>query len=169
MRARPWLGLALCVPVLAAAAAPIHITSSAFGPGDHIPARYGRASGNVSPPLSWTPTPGARAYALIVDDSDAPSPRPFVHWLVWNIPPAVTRLAEGEAPTGASQGRNGFGDLGYGGPQPPSGTHHYRFQVFALDAPLRLAAGSERDPLTTAMRGHVIASGELVGLFSAPR
>jgi Raf kinase inhibitor-like YbhB/YbcL family protein len=166
------LGFTLLISTLAAAAvaaAPIHVTSPAFGPGDHIPARYGRATGNVSPPLAWTPAPGARAYALIVDDPDAAHPQPFVHWLVWNIPAGVTRIGEGQAPAAASEGRNGFGDLGYGGPQPPSGTHHYRFQVFALDAPLRLPAGAERDAAAAAMHGHVIASGEIVGLFSAPR
>jgi Raf kinase inhibitor-like YbhB/YbcL family protein len=163
------LALALCLPMIAVAAAPIHVTSAAFGPGDHIPARFGRASGNVAPPLAWTPVPGARVYALIVDDPDAAHPQPFAHWLVWNIPPSVTHIAEGGAPAGAIQGRNGFGELGYGGPQPPSGTHHYRFQVFALDATLRLPAGAEREALAAAMRGHVIATGEMVGLFNAPR
>ena len=172
MRIGVGLGIALSIAAAplwagAAGAAPIQVTSSAFKSGDHLPSRYARRSGNVSPPLTWTPVAGARAFALIFDDPDAPGPRPFVHWLAWNIPAGV--ILEGHAPAGASQGRNDFGDVAYDGPQPPSGTHHYHFRVFALDAPLSLAAGADRDALATAMRGHVIASGETVGLYAARR
>jgi Raf kinase inhibitor-like YbhB/YbcL family protein len=162
---------AACLAASAAAvraAAPIGVTSSAIASGGQIAQRFVRAHGNVSPPLAWTPVPGVHVWAVIVDDPDASGPRPFAHWLVWNIPANVTQVAEGRSPAGAIEGRNDFGQLGYGGPQPPSGTHHYHFRLYALDGPLRLAAGADRDALVGAMRGHVVAAGEMVATATAP-
>jgi Raf kinase inhibitor-like YbhB/YbcL family protein len=103
---------------------------------------------------------------------------PVVHWVVWNIPPAVTELREGlesldrlEDPIGLRQGPNtASGNVGYKGPHPPEADppHHYHFQVFALDQRLDLRVGANREDLVRAMRGHVIAKGELVGLFGKP-
>jgi Raf kinase inhibitor-like YbhB/YbcL family protein len=158
--------VALSVFAGAAGAAPIAVTSTAIGPDRHFAARNTGYGADLSPAVSWSAVPGARAFALVLDDPDAPGGRPFVHWLVWNIP--VTRLAEGAVPAGARQGRNDFGRVGYGGPQPPSGTHRYHLRLFALDAPLSLAAGADRPALAAALRGHVLATGEVVGLASAP-
>ena len=91
----------------------------------------------------------------------------FTHWLVWNIDPKTTSIAEGSMPKGAVEGTNDFGAAGYGGPQPPSGTHRYYFKVFALDQKLNLSAGAKRRDLDKAMKGHVIAQGQLMGRYSA--
>jgi hypothetical protein len=103
---------------------------------------------------------------LIVDDPDAPSGL-FTHWLVWNIDPKTTSIAEHIVPKGAVEGTNDFGESGYGGPQPPSGTHRYYFKIFALDRTLDLSAGAKRREVDKAMKGHVMAQAELMGRFSA--
>jgi len=89
----------------------------------------------------------------------------FTHWLVWNIAPQTNSIAEGAAPKGV-QGTNDFGKSGYGGPCPPSGTHRYSFKIFALDRELDLRSGAKRSQVDAAMKGHVIAQGELVGRYS---
>ena len=148
---------------------PIAVRSASIGPDGRIAARNSAYGANRSLPVTWTGVTDAGSYALVIEDPDAPGPDPFVHWLMWNIPPAVTQLAEETGPpAGAAQGRNGQGSIGYYGPHPPSGTHHYHVQVFALDRTLALAAGADRDALAEAMRGHVIAAGEIVGTSSAP-
>jgi Raf kinase inhibitor-like YbhB/YbcL family protein len=107
--------------------------------------------------------------ALIVDDPDAPS-GVFVHWLVCRIPAALGKLDEGQpaGPTlrdGIRQGRNGFGEVGYGGPQPPSGTHRYFFHLYALDSELDLPSGFNRDQLDRAIKGHVLEEAQLMGRY----
>jgi Raf kinase inhibitor-like YbhB/YbcL family protein len=146
----------------------IVVSSAGVGPDGHIAARNTAYGQNMSLPLRWPGVAGARAWAVILEDPDAPGPTPFVHWLVWNIPAAVTRLAEGALPPGAIQGRNGHDTVGYWGPHPPNGVHRYHIEVFALDAPLALPAGADRDALAAALRGHVIAKGEILGLVAAP-
>jgi Raf kinase inhibitor-like YbhB/YbcL family protein len=153
----------------------MRLTSPAIGPDGRIPEAQSRYGANRSPPLVWTPVAGARSYAIILDDPDASDPRPFVHWLIWNIPaglaslpqglPATPRLTE---PPGAAQGRNELGGVGYYGPHPPSGVHHYHVRVFALNAVLSLPPGADRDTLSGAMNGHVLGTGELVATFAAP-
>jgi Raf kinase inhibitor-like YbhB/YbcL family protein len=106
----------------------------------------------------------AKSLVLIADDPDAPSGL-FTHWLIWNIPPQTTSISEGNAPRGV-HGTNDFGKSGYKGPCPPSGTHMYSFKVFALDRELDLHGGSKRSQLDAAMKGHVIAQGELVGRYT---
>jgi len=142
-----------------------------------IDPRYSNYGDNRSPPLGWNAVPGAAAYAIVVEDTDAPSPQAFVHWMIWNIPAGGTLLREHvpnvgavPAPAGAVQGRNGSGTWGYFGPRPPigSGVHHYHFQIFALDRLLNLPGSAELSDLTTAMKGHVLAKGELVGTYAAP-
>src|SRR5207245_5366735 len=107
----------------------------------------------------------AKSLTLIVDDPDAPVGL-FTHWLVWNIDSKTTEIAENSVPKGAVQGTNDYPNLGYGGPQPPSGTHRYYLKIFALDQTLDLNAGAKRAVVDAAMRGPVIAQGELMGRYS---
>jgi Raf kinase inhibitor-like YbhB/YbcL family protein len=136
-----------------------------------IPAKYTCDGEGVSPPLDWSPGPAAtESYALIVDDPDAPGGS-FTHWLMYNIPLNTTRLEEHVAASvrlgdGTLQGKNSYGRAGYGGPCPPPGNpHHYRFSVYALDTRLKLGPGASKDDLMKAMRGHVLAQGELTGTY----
>jgi len=160
-------GLAIADPGLTAPGK-LKVSSPAIAPGGAVPVRYTADGEGVSPPLAWTGAPsGAKSVALIVEDPDAPLPQPFVHWMVWDIPAGTASIAEGSAPAGAHQGKLMFvGKVGYMGPKPPpGGPHHYHFQVFALDRPVGLADGAERAALVGAMKGHVLASGELVGTY----
>jgi Raf kinase inhibitor-like YbhB/YbcL family protein len=151
----------------AAQAAEMKITSQAFQNGGNIAAKFSREGGNVSPPLKIEGVPAkAKSLLLIVDDPDAPGGL-FTHWLVWNIDPKTTLIPEGSAPKGGVEGTNDFGSVGYGGPQPPSGTHRYYFKIFALDQMLDLPAGAKRRDVDEAMKGHVVAKGELMGRYSA--
>ncbi len=130
---------------------------------DEIPEKYSKYGNDVSPSVGFSDIPkDAKTIALIVDDPDAPTPEPWVHWLIWNIP-ADSDLPEGlpgnPRVQGAAQGENDFGNLGYGGPKPPAGTHTYRFQAYALDTELDLEPGAGRDALESVMEGHVVARG----------
>jgi Raf kinase inhibitor-like YbhB/YbcL family protein len=125
----------------------------------------------------WSGLPsGTQSLALMMEDPDASSARPYVHWLAWNIDPAAGALAEGipqggelRTPVTLRQGRNTRRLTGYFGPRPPgSQPHHYHFQLFALDTRLDLAGGADREALLAAMNGHVLATGDLVGLFGKP-
>ena len=169
------LGFALAGVCQARAMSPLRLTSPAIGTDARIPEALSSYGANRSPPLAWTLLAGARSYAIVLDDPDAPGDRPFVHWLIWNIPGSVTALPQGlpttarlADPPGAAQGRNGNDGIGYFGPHPPSGVHHYHFHIFALDAPLNLAPGASRGALSAAMNGHVLGAGELVATFAAP-
>jgi Raf kinase inhibitor-like YbhB/YbcL family protein len=151
---------------MAAGGAKMKITSSAFQEGGNIPSRFSRDGQNVNPALRIEGTPSdAKSLLLIMDDPDAPVGL-FTHWLVWNIDPKTTEIAEKSVPKGAVQGTNDYPTLGYGGPQPPSGTHRYYFKIFALDQILDLKPGAKRAEVDAAMSGHVIAQGELIGRFS---
>ena len=152
--------------LFAAGGAKMKITSSAFQEGGEIPSKFSRDGGNVNPPLRFEGTPtNAKSLVLIVDDPDAPVGL-FTHWLVWNIDPKTTEIPERGVPKGAVQGTNDYPNLGYGGPQPPSGTHRYYFKMFALDQTLDLRSGAKRQELDKAMSGHVIAQGQLMGRYS---
>jgi len=149
----------------AAGGAKMKITSSAFQEGANIPSKFSCDGANTSPPLQISDVPSeAKSLVLIVDDPDAPSGL-FTHWTVWNISPQTSTIAEGSTPKGM-QGTNDFGKSGYGGPCPPSGTHRYYFKIFALDRELDLPFGAKRGQLDAAMKGHVIAQGELMGRYS---
>jgi Raf kinase inhibitor-like YbhB/YbcL family protein len=150
------------------------VQSSGFANGEALPAKYSEYMDGVSPPLAWRSVKGAQSYVIIMEDPDAPQ-KPFVHWLAWNIPASVTSLPEGvqeqprlTQPEGVLQGRTTRGSIGYFGPRPPVGdpAHHYHFQIFALDTVLSLGFGSDRDQLLQAMRGHVLAKGEIVGRYA---
>jgi Raf kinase inhibitor-like YbhB/YbcL family protein len=149
----------------AAGGAKMKITSSAFQQGTNIPSKFSCDGANTSPPLQISGVPSeAKSVVLIVDDPDAPSGL-FTHLAVWNISPQTSTIGEGSTPKGV-QGRNDFGRSGYGGPCPPSGSHRYYFKIFALDRELDLPFGAKRSQLDAAMKGHVIAQGELMGRYS---
>jgi Raf kinase inhibitor-like YbhB/YbcL family protein len=145
----------------------IQVLSPAFEPGNTIPEKYTGEGRDVSPPLRWTGLPEeTKEIALICDDPDAPTPEPFVHWVVYKIPADREGLPEGDT-LGALEGKNDFGGTGYGDcmPHRGHGVHHYYFKVYALDAELEAAAGLTKGQLLEAMEGHILAEGELVGTY----
>jgi Raf kinase inhibitor-like YbhB/YbcL family protein len=149
----------------------MEITSTAFRDGETIPNQHTCSGQDISPALSWSGVPaGTQSFVLIVDDHDAPGGT-FTHWIIFNIPADTLELEEAIPPTaelssGARQGTNDFGSIGYRGPCPPSGSgHHYYFVVYALDTTLDLAGGPGRTQVETAMQGHILDQAELVGLF----
>ena len=141
------------------------IASSAFQEAASIPSKFTCDGPDASPPLRISDVPsGAKSLVLIVDDPDAPGGL-FTHWIVWNIPPQTVSIAEGSSPK-AVQGTNDFGKSGYRGPCPPAGTHRYYFRIFALDRELDLPFGARRAQIDDAIKGHVIAQGDLMGRYS---
>jgi Raf kinase inhibitor-like YbhB/YbcL family protein len=154
-----------------AQAAALKVASPAFAAGGPIPKRDSQYGENAFPGLSWSPAAGARSYVLLVQDADAGGERALVHCLMLDIPGSSLQLPAGAAalPPGARFGRN-YTDLQppWAGPQPPPGrTHHYHFQVFALNAVLPAGAGDSLEALSAAMAGRLIASGEVVGTYQA--
>jgi len=157
--------LLAAIASFAAGGAKMKITSSAFQQGGNIPSKFSCDGANTSPPLQISDVPPeTKSVVLIVDDPDAPSGL-FTHWAVWNISPQTSTIAEGNAPKEV-HGTNDFGKSGYGGPCPPSGTHRYYFRIFALDRELDLPSGAKRSQLDAAMKGHVVAQGELMGRYA---
>jgi len=161
-------------PVEPPPAAALSIRSKAFEPGKAIPPRHTGDGEDVSPPLTWSGVPpAAKELALIMDDPDAPRPKPWVHWVIYKVPAdaaglpeAVAKKAELSQPAGAVQGKNTWGRIGYGGPAPPKGrVHHYHFKLYALDAPLDVKPGLDKPALLAAMSGHILAQGELIGTY----
>jgi len=150
---------------IAAGEARMKVTSSAFQESGSIPSKFTCDGSDTSPPLQIARIPSnAKSLVLVVDDPDAPGGL-FTHWVVWNIPPQTNLIAEGSAPKG-EQGANDFGKSGYRGPCPPPGTHRYSFKIFALDRELELRSGAKRSQVDAAMKGHVIAQGELIGRYA---
>jgi Raf kinase inhibitor-like YbhB/YbcL family protein len=149
----------------------IRLTSQAFEENSLIPKKYSCDGENISPPISWSGIPGeAKSLALIVDDPDAPSGS-FVHWVIYNIDPAKEGLPEAvtlSTPQGlGAQGKNSTGKSGYSGPCPPKGSsHHYFFRLYALDTMLDIGAGPSRASVENAMKNHILATGQLVGIYS---
>lgn len=147
------------------------LNSPAFSPGEPIPARYTCDGIDVSPALSWGEAPdGTQAFALTMDDPDAPSDT-FTHWVLFNLPDGIGQPSEG-VPTkgrlenGALQGRNDFDRVGYRGPCPPSGgPHRYRFHLYALGRSLDLGAGVRKGDVLSRIEGHVLADDQLVGTY----
>ena len=161
----------------ASADATLEVDSPAFGENQSIPVVYSGYGEDISPPLGWSAGPeGTRSYALLLEDPDAAEPKPFVHWIMYNLPPEVRSLREGipgaprlELPDDARQGQNSRGSTGYVGMKPPAGpAHRYHVQVLALDQALDLPAGAGREAVLDAAQGHVLAAGELVGTFQKP-
>lgn len=153
------------------------LTSSAFRDHETIPRPYTCEGEDLSPPLAWSDVPAdARSLVLIVDDPDAPDPaasqRTWVHWVLYDIPPTLTGLAEGAAgrlPPDIRAGTNDFRRTRYGGPCPPVGKHRYFFKLYALDKTLGDIRGADKHSVERAMRGHVLAQAELLGLYQSGR
>jgi Raf kinase inhibitor-like YbhB/YbcL family protein len=165
------LSLALLVPE---AAMSLTLESAAFGDRAEIPAVHTCEGEDVSPPLAWRDPPaGTRSLALIVDDPDAPDPaapkRTWVHWVLYDLPPAATGLERATTratlPAGTREGRNDWGRTGWGGPCPPIGRHRYFFKLYALDTELGDRGTLDKAGLERAMEGHVLAKSELVGTY----
>ena len=154
----------------------IRLQSPAFVNGGTIPKLYTCDGKDLSPPLSWSGVPeSARSLALICDDPDAPRGT-WTHWLILDIPAGARELPEGVAPQErvdlaggqepARQGKNDFGKVGYGGPCPPGGTHHYVFRIYAVDSRWKQGSALTREGALKAVKGHVLAEGRLTGLYS---
>ena len=145
----------------------MRISSSAFDHRSAIPRRHSKEGDDVSPPLAWSGVPeGAKELALVVDDPDAPRAEPFVHWVLHGLPAATSGLREGES-GGGTEGRNDFGDVGWGGPMPPPGhgTHHYRFRLHALSEPSGLGPAATKAELMARIESITIARAEVVGTY----
>jgi len=146
----------------------IELTSPAFQTRVTIPKQYTGDGADLSPPLHWSEPPsGTKSLALICDDPDAPRGT-WVHWVLFNLPAQTRELEEGVPTTetlgnGAKQGKNDFGNIGYGGPAPPKGKpHRYFFKLYALDVAVDLTPGATKAQLMNAMKGHILAEGQLV-------
>jgi Raf kinase inhibitor-like YbhB/YbcL family protein len=145
----------------------LELTSTAFQQGQSIPKQYTGDGRNTPPPLSWTEPPTAtQSFALICEDPDAPRGT-FTHWIAFNLPVEQRELSEGGTLSGgALLGANDFGKVGYGGPAPPPGKpHRYFFKLYALDNAVDLPAGSKKEDLQAAMKGHILAEAQLVGTY----
>jgi Raf kinase inhibitor-like YbhB/YbcL family protein len=147
------------------------VSSTAFESGQPIPTKYSCQGDDVSPPLKWDGAPvKTKSFAVICDDPDAPGGT-WVHWVIYNLPADAPLLPENTPksetlPNGAAQGRNSFQNIGYGGPCPPGGkAHRYIFKVYALDAKLTLQGPPAKEELLAAMRGHMVAQGQLTGTY----
>ena len=149
----------------------IQLSSPAFSEGETIPKKHTCDGEDLSPALSWSGVPnGTRSLALIMDDPDAPMGT-FVHWVLYDIPAELAGLPEGVAKTGTVagigvQGTSGFRKMGYGGPCPPRGsTHRYYFKLYALDTKLNLKEGASKADVEKAMKGHILAQGQVMGKY----
>lgn len=142
----------------------MNIETVAFEQGKPIPEKFTCQGEDVSPEFTLRDVPSnSKSLVLIMDDPDAPSGT-FDHWIAWNIPPDTKKLKEGVAL--AEQGKNHFGNLGYGGPCPPPGKpHRYFFKLYALDTLLNLPSGSSKKQVEKAMEGHIIGKAELMGTY----
>ena len=141
----------------------LKLESSAFADGASIPQKYTCEGDNINPSITVENIPsGTKSLALIVDDPDA-ADGVFSHWLIWNIHP-MEMIIENTAP--GTQGKNSFGKINYQGPCPPEGKdHRYFFKVYALDILLDLKKGSDKKTLEKAMQEHILAKGEIIGMY----
>ena len=152
------------------------IQSNAFLANTAIPKKYTGDGADLSPAIVWTDRPDeTQEFALIVDDPDAPTAQPWVHWVLYKIPAETKNLPEGlptdkqlSNPIQALQGLNSWDTIGYRGPAPPvgHGMHRYYFKLYALGAALDLPAGLDKESLLKSLEGHVLAETELIGTYS---
>lgn len=140
---------------------PMEIVSLAFTEGATIPVKYTCNGADTSPDLTWSNAPaGTKSFVLIMDDHTVT----WDHWVVFDIPSTTNSVQEGQEPQG-TKGKNTWGNLGYGGPCPPSGTHSYVFTIYALDGTLGLAEGATGSAVNTAMVGHILDQASLTGKY----
>jgi Raf kinase inhibitor-like YbhB/YbcL family protein len=150
------------------------LASAAFAEGQAIPFLHTCDGRDRSPPLAWSDPPaGTKSFALIADDPDAPG-KTWVHWVLYNVPAAARGLPEAvpanrQLADGSKQGINDSGDIGYGGPCPPSGVHRYYFKLYALDALLQFDRDARKPDVERAMKGHVLAHAQLMGTYQRTR
>jgi Raf kinase inhibitor-like YbhB/YbcL family protein len=143
------------------------LTSPSFKNGGMIPEKFTCDGGDINPELLIQNVPeGTKSLALILHDPDAPREGGFTHWMVWNIDPKTIVIKEESVPPGSVEGENDAGEIGYVGPCPHTGTHHYEFQLYALDAMLDLPAAAEKEELMAAIKDHLITQADLVGLYA---
>lgn len=148
------------------------LSSAVFLESESIPTKYSCAGENISPSLVWSGAPeNTGSFVLIMDDPDAPVGT-WVHWVLFNLPGDANSLPENlPADTvftdGSRQGTNSWGNIGYGGPCPPSGIHRYFFKLYALENSLELGEGATKEDVITAMGGHILMETELMGTYSA--
>jgi hypothetical protein len=149
----------------------LSLSSSTFANGAPLPKKYTGDGADISPPLAWTSGPkGTKSYSLCCSDPDA-MPEPFWHWTLFNMSPNTKQLGENVPKVaclaqGVTQGANEVRTPGYTGPAPPPGkVHHYVFQIMALDTMLSLKPGCDKNSFKTAIKGHVLAEGQLTGTY----
>lgn len=148
----------------------LELTSQAFAEGEMVPTDFTCDGVDQSPPLRWSGVPeGTQSLALVMDDPDAPAGT-WVHWVLFDLPADSSGLPDAVSnqaqAAGGVHGTNSWGELGYGGPCPPSGTHRYVFRLYAADQPLGLAAGATKAQVLAALEGHTLAEAELIGTYS---
>jgi hypothetical protein len=151
----------------------LKVSSATFEPGFAMPRESTQEGASISPQLSWEGVPAtAKELVLICEDPDAPHPTPIVHWVMHGIPPKTTLLPSGppmsaEQAVGALAGKNYHGKTGYTGPMPPlgHGVHHYHFQLFAVNSPLKFSEPPTREDVVKMMEKHVVGIGEVVGTY----
>lgn len=144
----------------------MNIICPAFLEGEKIPDIYAYNGGNLSPPLKFYSVPSqTKELLLIVHDPDAPV-GDFLHWIAWNIDPKLAGIEQNNLPVGTVQGKNDFGNKKWDGPSPPSGTHRYIFDLYALDIKLLLDDDTSRQQLEKVIKIHIIDSAKLIGLYS---
>jgi Raf kinase inhibitor-like YbhB/YbcL family protein len=153
----------------------LELITDEFEPGGAIPPDYTCSGRNISPPLGWRGLPdGAKTLALVLDDPDAASGT-WAHWVIYNIPADARHLSanqpgQGQLDSGARQGRNDFGEVGYSGPCPPPGpAHRYYFRLYALDRQLDLRPGATRAQLLDALQDHILDQTELMAHYGRTR
>lgn len=150
----------------------MRLESASFREGEPIPREHSRDGGDSHPALSWSDSPpGTATFALVCEDPDAPRGT-WIHWVLYDVPVAVMGVPAavskaGKHPSGGTQGKNSYGELGWGGPAPPRGhgPHRYVFHLYALDSKLGLPSGLSRADLDAAMRGHVLGEVKLTGIY----
>ncbi len=169
-----FITLAAAVSLLVACQAPaidtsgavkFKLSSPAFADGGSIPQKHTCQGDSISPELNWSEAPaGAKSFALIMDDPDAPGGT-FTHWVLFDMPAGTQQLAEGTGPIGVG-GNNSSSQIGYTGPCPPSGSHRYYFRLYALDVPsLNLKEGAARSEVEAAMKNHIVGTAETMGRY----
>jgi len=151
------------------------ISSPAIAQDKPIAKKFTGEGADVSPPLEWGSSPkGTQEFALICDDPDAPMAEPWVHWVIYGIPSSITKLPEAKPgkslPSGIAgirEGKNSWGNTGYGGPLPPKGhgRHRYYFRIYALDMKLNLPEGADKKQLLSAMKGRILGKTEIMGTY----